>query len=70
MISRFLKWLQARPSQRWIEFLAFDKAAGDEKVHHVLDAAGIRPLIENCDPTSGSGEETGSCAEPSRRDAL
>jgi hypothetical protein len=30
-----------------IESLAYDKAADDEKVHQVLHAAGIKPLIEN-----------------------
>jgi hypothetical protein len=34
------------PEQR-IESLAYDKAADDEKVHQVLSAAGIKPLIKN-----------------------
>jgi hypothetical protein len=35
------------PAERRIETLAYDKAADDEKVHQLLHAAGIKPLIHN-----------------------
>ena len=47
MIRPLLDHLRGLLPQRRIESLAYDKAADDEKVHQVLDAAGIQPLIEN-----------------------
>jgi hypothetical protein len=47
MISPLLEHVQPLLPERRIESLAFDKAADDEKVHQVLSAAGIKPLIEN-----------------------
>jgi Transposase domain (DUF772)/Transposase DDE domain len=47
MIDPLLERLQPLLPQRRIESLADDKAADDEKVHQVLHAAGIKPLIQN-----------------------
>jgi DDE family transposase/transposase-like protein DUF772 len=50
MIRPLLDHLRGLLPERRIESLAYDKAADDEKVHQALDAAGIRPLIENRAP--------------------
>jgi hypothetical protein len=47
MIDPLLSHLQGLLPRRRIESLAYDKAADDEKVHQVLFAAGIKPLIQN-----------------------
>jgi Transposase DDE domain/Transposase domain (DUF772) len=47
MIRPLLDHLRGLLPQRRIESLAYDKAADDEKVHQALDAAGIKPLIQN-----------------------
>jgi hypothetical protein len=47
MIGPLLDDLRPRLPARRIETLAYDKAADDEKVHQVLHAAGIKPVIQN-----------------------
>src|SRR5262249_22521789 len=47
MIAPLLEPLRSLLPERRIESLAYDKAADDEKVHRVLHAAGIKPLIQN-----------------------
>jgi len=47
MIAPLLQHVRPLLPQRRIESLAYDKAADDEKVHQVLHAAGIKPLIQN-----------------------
>src|SRR5262249_26886097 len=47
VIRPLLDHLRGLLPERRIASLAYDKAADDEKVHQALDAAGIRPLIEN-----------------------
>jgi hypothetical protein len=47
MIAPLLQRLRPLLPERRIESLAYDKAADDEKVHQVLHAAGIKPLIQN-----------------------
>jgi Transposase DDE domain/Transposase domain (DUF772) len=47
MIRPLLDHLRGLLPERRIESLAYDKAADDEKVHQVLDAAGIKPLIQH-----------------------
>jgi hypothetical protein len=47
MIGPLLEDVRGLLPERRIESLAYDKAADDEKVHQVLHAAGIKPLIEN-----------------------
>src|SRR5262249_52410449 len=42
-----LDHLRGSLPERRIASLAYDKAADDEKVHQALDAAAIKPLIEN-----------------------
>jgi Transposase DDE domain/Transposase domain (DUF772) len=46
MIGPLLADVRPLLPERRIESLAYDKAADDEKVHQVLHAAGIKPLIE------------------------
>lgn len=38
--------LEGKPHLSRIQTLAYDKAADDEKVHHLLHEAGIKPLVE------------------------
>jgi hypothetical protein len=47
MIGPLLEHMLPLLPQRRTESLAYDKAADDEKVHAVLHAAGIKPLIQN-----------------------
>jgi Transposase DDE domain/Transposase domain (DUF772) len=47
MIRPLLDHLRGLLPERRIESLAYDKAADDEKVHQALEAAGIKPLIQN-----------------------
>jgi hypothetical protein len=47
IIGPLLEDLRGLVPERRIESLAYDKAADDEKVHQLLHAAGIKPLIEN-----------------------
>lgn len=47
MIGPLLTHVLPLLPERRIESLAYDKAADDEKVHQVLHAAGIKPLIQN-----------------------
>ena len=47
MIGPLLEDVRGLWPERRIESLAYDKAADDEKVHQLLHAAGIKPLIEN-----------------------
>jgi hypothetical protein len=47
MIGPLLEHVLPLLPERRIESLAYDKAADNEKVHQVLHAAGIKPLIQN-----------------------
>src|SRR6516165_4634472 len=48
LIEPLLRQAQGNlPGDRRIETLAYDKAADDEKVHHLLHDEGIKPLIHN-----------------------
>ena len=48
LIEPLLRQAQGNlPGERRIETLAYDKAADDEKVHHLLHDEGIKPLIHN-----------------------
>jgi hypothetical protein len=58
-IGTLVEQAQANLPEDRIQTLAYDKAADDTKVHELLNAAGIKPLIQNraCWPKDGEQEK-------------